>query len=101
MSKTERKKKLRTYDIGYSSLNSVIEFANEVIKENPGMTLASFQVGYTEEPYSDQRYACLEYYTDETDDEMKARQLAEAAQRAQVEQWERKQYEQLKKKFGE
>lgn len=92
-------KKTRYKSIYCDTLESVIQQANEIITANPGMTYKDFCIELHGEVYSDSDYPSLEYETEETPAEKIKREKEEAVQAERQAEWDRKNYEALKKKF--
>jgi hypothetical protein len=88
-------KKERTKNIEYQTLQQVLDFVHAaVIAENPDMTYKDFTFR-TEYSYGDDCYPSLEYQTEETDAERRARERT--AKNTQM--YKRLQYERLKEEF--
>lgn len=91
-------KKTRSKRIAYDSLQDVIDFANLVIKDNPGMTYSDFDIDQ-EYKYGDSSIPVLEYRTEETPQERILREKIENEQKTRWEERDRQKFEELKKKF--
>lgn len=92
-------KRSRSHSITYDSLQSVIDYADNIIRDNPDMSYDSFTIDYEEE-YGSYR-ATLEYTTEESAAEKVSRLKSEKLAEERRLEWGRKQYEALKAKFGE
>jgi hypothetical protein len=98
---SEPKKVNREFACKYQTLTEVLAHAEWVIENNPGMTLSDFCFDtYHPDPYEDYEYPCMSYETPETPPEKQKRLADEAKTKATREEWERKQFEQLKAKYG-
>lgn len=78
-----------------SNFQNLYNRVGTIISENPDLTWDKITIGATSE--YDSSYATLEYLRDETDKEQEQRMDYET----RVKNSRRRQYEQLKKEFGE
>ena len=87
--------------IAYSSLADLLEIIDLIIESNPSVILnySDFKFDY-EDDYDSDRLTILEYYLPETESEKVKREKIEADQKKSREEYERKQFEALKKKYG-
>jgi len=85
----------------YGSLQDLLKTVDVIIKDNPEakLTYEDFSFDY-ETDYDSERIMSLEYLLPETEKERLSREKREAEQKASREEYERKQFEALKKKYG-
>lgn len=85
----------------YSSLDRLLETVNRIIADNPEarLTYKDFSFDY-ETDYDSDRIMVLEWQLPETEKERLAREKTEADLQRSREEYERKQFEALKKKYG-
>lgn len=96
---SKRKKVCRRLDsIIYDSLQTVLERVDGIIKHHPELSYKDFSVD-TYFEYGDESRPCLEYLTDETDEEVKKRLQFEESLRISNEERDRQTYERLRKMF--
>lgn len=86
-----------THDLEYIPLEKAIEVLQRIRDGNPGKKL---ELRYEYQPYSDDKYFNVYEKRPETDQEMKARQKAEAKVKGQIEAKELEEFKRLQKKFG-
>jgi hypothetical protein len=91
-------KKTRYHRCTDDTLQDLINHADRVIHDNPEMTYKDFSVEYDSE--WDSYYVQMYYNTEETDKERVQREAEATRYAKQREEYERKQFEALQKKYG-
>ena len=94
------KKERRLRDIDWTPLDELLVKVRRIMHDNPGLTYKDFKVDTYEDDYGDTRYPCLIYETEETGVEKTLRLEQEAKVKVQRDEWDRKKFEELKKKFS-
>jgi hypothetical protein len=87
-----------TYNLDGQTLDDAIKFLVEE-KERYKDDYVSLRLDFDDVLYEDYKALYLKGNRLETDDEEKAREKKEAEDKTRRDSWERKQYEELKKKF--